>query len=122
MDTNGSDDTETATRIWARRVTLSGPPGALDDRKVTIAASLFAHFSQQDGHLGGHLLVQREHGRFCATSFWELPSLERTMNSVQSAAKQMCETIWGLSGRWDVEVFEVVGLKPAVRPVAIPQL
>lgn len=122
MSTDQPDGTETLPAIWARRVTLSGHPDALDDRKVTIAASLFTHFSQQAGHLGGHLLVQRDFGRFCATSFWELPSLERTMNSVQSAAKQMSETIWGSSGRWDVEVFEVIGLKPAVRPVAIPHL
>ena len=113
----------TVSPIWARRVTLSGPPDALDNRKVTIAASLFVHFSQQDGHLGGHLFVQRDFGRFCATSFWEtLGALERTMDSAQSAARQMSETIWGSSGRWDVEVFEVIGLKPALRPVAIPQL
>ena len=117
------NSTGTVTPMWARRVTLSGPPDALDARKITIAASLFIHFSQQDGHFGGHLLVQRDFGRFCATSFWETHgALERTMNSAQSAARQMSETIWGTSGRWDLEVFEVIGLKPALRSVAIPQL
>ena len=109
--------------MWARRVTLSGPSEALDDRKITIASSLFAHFSQQDGHLGGHLFVQREKGCFCATSFWaDGPSLDRTMHAARSAAKQMCTTIWGRSGRWELEVFEVIGLKPALKAIAIPQL
>ena len=109
--------------VWARRVTLSGPPEALDDRRVTIASSLFSHFSQQDGHLGGHLFVQREKGSFCATSFWEdESSLERTMHAAKFAAGQMCKTIWGTTGHWELEVFEVIGLKPAVKAVAIPQL
>ena len=121
MSDNESNPTK--TRIWARRVTLSGPSEALDARKITIASSLFIHFSQQQGHFGGHLFVQRDNGCFCATSFWETrSSLESTMDSARFAAKQMCESIWGSSGRWDLEVFEVVGLKPALRSVAIPQL
>lgn len=116
-------DQEVPTPMWARRVTLSGPSEALDDRKITIASSLFAHFSQQVGHVGGHLFVQRDRGCFCATSFWanEL-CLDRTMGAARSAAIQMCATIWGTSGSWELEVFEVIGLKPAIKAIAIPQL
>lgn len=118
-----SIDHPTAGPLWVRRVTMCGPAEALDDRKITIAASLFNHFSKQDDHLGGHLLVQRKDGRFCATSFWGTEtSMEHTLVNVESAAAQMCTTIWGSRGSWTVEVFEVVGLKPATRSVPIPEL
>jgi hypothetical protein len=121
---NVTDNTQEAPEaMWARRVTLSGPPDALDDRKVTLVSNLFVRFSQQVGHGGGHLMVQRDRGVICATSFWETSSaMDRTMESARSAAQQMCQTIWGSTGRWELEVFQVIGLKPALRSIAIPHL
>lgn len=109
--------------LWARQVTMSGPPDSLHDRHITIVANLFGHFSSQDGHAGGHLLVDRDAGIVSATSFWETTeALERTLGSVESAAGRMCRTIWGSAGSWKVEIFKVVGLKPATRQVGIPEL
>lgn len=121
---NVTDNTqEDPEAMWARRVTLRGPPDALDDRKVILFSNLFVRFSQQDGHAGGHLMVQRDRGVICATSFWETSSaMDRTMGSVRSAANQMCQTIWGSTGRWELEVFQVIGLIPALRSIAIPHL
>ena len=116
-------DADTEEWMWARRVTLFGPPEALDDRKITLTSNLFRHFSNQEGHLGGHLLVQRDKGLFCATSFWETSAaMDRTLESARSAAARMCQTIWGPTGFWEIEIFQVIGLKPAARAVAIPDL
>ena len=115
--------TETDGWIWARRVTLFGSSEALDDRKIALTSNLFQHFSNQAEHLGGHLLVQRDKGLFCATSFWETSAaMDRTSESARSAAARMCQTIWGRSGFWEIEIFQVIGLKPAARAVAIPDL
>lgn len=109
--------------LWARRMTMSGPAADLDDRKITIAASLFRHFSDQPGHSGGHVLVDRETGTFCATSFWSsLEALDATMSRARSAAAQMCETIWLGRGEWTIQVFEVVVLKPASETRSTPML
>lgn len=110
-------------RVLARRVTLSGPPEHLDDRRVDTAASLFRHFTRQEGHLGGHVLVDRESGCFSATSFWDSRAdLDRTMERVESSAARMCELMWGDRGGWKIEVFDVIGLSPASRSVELPDL
>ena len=107
--------------MHARRVTLSGPPEPLTQNKIALAASMFDHFARQDGHHGGHLLVNREEGCFCATSFWEsTEAMEQTLGSVEAAAARLCQTIWGESGKFEVDTFEVVGLQPSDQPVEFP--
>ena len=107
--------------MQARRVTLSGPPEQLTEGKLSAAASMFNHFARQDGHRGGHLLVNREEGCFIATSFWDnADAMKRTLSRAESAAKSLCETIWGAAGTFEIATFEVVGLKPADQAVAFP--
>lgn len=109
--------------LWARRMTLSGPPEDLDERQITIAASFFRHFSDQPGHAGGHVLVDRKTGTFCATSFWSsLDALEATMSKTQTASKRLSETIWQGRGECTIQVFEVMVLKPASEVRAAPTL
>ena len=109
--------------MYARRVTLIGPAENMTDAQVRTAAGFFDHFARNPGHLGGHLLVDREKGCFCATSFWEsTEAMDETFKSAESAARRMTQVIWGAAGSFEIEVFEVIGLKPAEAEVAIPEV
>ena len=80
--------------MYARRVTLSGPAESLTDDQVKTAAGFFDHFARKPGHLGGHLLVDRKNGCFCATSFWEsTEAMDETFKNAESAAGRMAEAI-----------------------------
>ena len=109
--------------MYARRVTLTGPAKNLTDDQIRTAAGFFDHFARKPGHLGGHLLVDREQGCFCATSFWEsAEAMDSTLKDVEIAARRMTDVIWGAPGNFEVQVFEVVGLKPAEKDVTIPRI
>lgn len=107
--------------MLARQVTLRGPAEALTDNKVNLAASMFNHFARQPGHCGGHLLVKQDQGLFSATSFWETAeAMNDTIKTAESAAARMCTTIWGKCGAFEIDTFEVVGLKPCSVEIGIP--
>ena len=111
------------SHVLARRITLSGPANDFDDRRLMTTASLFHNFTRQPGHLGGHVLVNRESGCLSATSFWDSRSdVASSMENVENSAARMCELMWGDLGAWRIEVFEVIAFSPASRTVELPEL
>ncbi len=107
--------------IYARRVSISGPTGAVSDRQLETAASLFRHFSRQRGHLGGDVLVADDRSKFCATSYWDSrEAVAATMNKARGAAENTAVSLWGDRGRVEIETFEAWALVPCPVPVAIP--
>ena len=111
------------SHVQARRITLSGPANDFDDRGLMTTASVFHNFARQPGHIGGHVLVNRESGHLSATSFWDSRSdAAPSMENVENSAARMCELMWGDLGAWRVEVFEVIAFSPPSRAVDLPEL
>lgn len=104
--------------MWARCVTVSGPPEYLQPDHADVIARLQRHFHRQDGYLGSALLIDEQGGAIRSIGFWEnREALEATAERAASLGREMARSIWMHRGEVSVERFEVVSLDrpPAVR-------
>jgi hypothetical protein len=91
--------------MFARSVTITGKPGAIDDGITYIRDEVQPTITQMDGCAGMSLVVDRGSGRCIATSSWDTQEAMREANDRLAPVRQRAAEILG--GEPTIDEWEV---------------